>query len=362
LEFPNQDSSTLLGTALQTVVDSVRDGAARVIIVTDGSEQCGPSVCEVAQATLPSHNNIHVEILFTEDALPTDKVRLGCVASAQSDALEIAGESPKATSQTEVAGAAGTEKQTFNALHVALWASIVLLVLLVMTHASAATYLYSVRSVIKERQNRQHMSETQKSTTTQASLMDESDEKRAQRAAREKANEERRLRDDRENRKTLTPVATWMTGWLSGPNIVLVLAIVVMIGADQERDKFFDEFRDFVGSNIGAGLVCSVLVAAFGWLLVQFWQITDAKNKTRDYQVDLMKAEQSRSFEAIRRYKANILEWRIERPSTSSYKWLPVRAKREDKVDQIKRQLLQISSKVDDEVFLEQTNRDMRTD
>jgi hypothetical protein len=112
LSPPNQTGATLLGPALQRTIEVIGDKESRVIIVTDGSEQCGPSICEVAEELLPERQHITVDLIFTEDALPSDKTRLSCAQSAQGRSLTTSGpaSSPAtvaANSENSGAGAEG---------------------------------------------------------------------------------------------------------------------------------------------------------------------------------------------------------------------------------------------------------------
>ena len=94
LVAPREDASTIVGKSLETAVEQIGESQARILIITDGSEQCTPTLCDAAVALLPNRDNISVQLLFTEDALPADKIRLSCVANAQGLAIESSVDEP----------------------------------------------------------------------------------------------------------------------------------------------------------------------------------------------------------------------------------------------------------------------------
>lgn len=362
--FSKDNDNTPLGAALEAALQAVGNGPADIFIFTDEEQTpgCGPDICSIAERFLPKAD-IFVQIVPIDSAA-FDHNRARCLAEAQDTPLP---EEPFLQISVNVHGInAAPERSTsgpFSWMHLALWIGVALLILGFLVQAGLLTYLYSVREVIRERQTRVRMTEASQSHASKSlELEGESEEGRKRRETIEFEADEKRQRDDRQNRITLTPNATALAKWVTIPNILVLMFVTVGLTVDHTRDEFFLGLIDFMTSNLGAGLICSVLVATLGWLIVQFWQITDAKNKTRDYKIDLENAERSRSADAISRLKATILGWRIERPLAVASRWFAARSRREEKVDQIKRLLLEIASAVEDEVFLEQTVRDMRND
>ncbi|RYZ18803.1 MAG: VWA domain-containing protein [Chitinophagaceae bacterium] len=90
LGAPKQDGSTLVGLALKEAIEAVENKPTGIVLVTDGSEQCGPSICEISESLLPNRRHINVELMFTEDTSPLDKARLSCVAHAQGRPTSLA--------------------------------------------------------------------------------------------------------------------------------------------------------------------------------------------------------------------------------------------------------------------------------